>query len=388
MFRKIFYRFAGQLARKIKFSKQQWKAVNSILLCRTPALGGELQECQQCQARKIKYHSCRNRHCPICQSECSRKWLEQQKQNLLPVRYFHVVFTFAEELNEVFAYNKKLLYGLLFSTSAQTLQVFFRDPRHIGAQGGFLSVLHTWGQCLQYHPHLHCIVPNGGVDNDGNWVQPRKSRHQSKYLFPVKALSEVFRGKLLQALERLYREDRLAFPTPTAREAFPEVLRAAARKRWQVYAKRPFAGPGQVLNYLARYTHRVAISPRRILKVTAHTVTFSYKDYRDQARRKEMTLEGTEFVRRFLQHVLPRGFRKIRAYGWQQGTLLKQKLPRLREWFAANQRFAKCLQALLQRIEKAPEDTQPHCPECKTGTLDCIALLLPEPPRPLLEGYG
>lgn len=388
MFRRIFYRFAGQLAKEMKFSKQQWKAINSILLCRTPALGGELQECQQCQTTKIKYHSCRNRHCPVCQSDRAHKWLEKQKKNLLPVSYFHLVFTFAEELNEVFAYNKRRLYGLLFTTSAQTLQVFFRDPKHIGAQGGFLSVLHTWGQCLQYHPHLHLIVPNGGVDKDGNWVLPRKSKHQSKYLFPVKALSEVFRGKLLDALERLYKEDKLDFPSQAAREAFPEVLRQAARKRWQVYAKRPFAGPEQVLNYLARYTHRVAISTRRILAVTGRSVTFSYKDYRDQAKRKEMTLTGTEFVRRFLQHVLPPNFRKIRAYGWQQGTLLKQKLPRLREWFAANQRFAQCLKALLQRIQKTPEDTPPQCPKCKTGALHCIALLMPEPQRPLLDGYG
>lgn len=385
--RKIFYRFLGELKTEMKFSKQQWKAINAILLCRTPALGGEVKQCEHCEKTVTHYRSCRNRHCPVCQSEQARKWLERQKRQLLPVSYFHVVFTFADELNEVFRYNKQLLYGQLFTTSAQTMQTFFRDPKYIGGQGGFLSVLHTWGQCLPFHPHIHMIVPNGAVDAHGNWLLPRKNKQAHSFLFPVKALSLVFRGKLLQALERLYQKGALTFPSQQAHDAFPETLRAAARKRWQVYAKRPFAGPGQVLGYLARYTHRVAISESRILSVQGDSVTFSYKDYRDQARKKTMTLKGTDFVRRFLQHVLPAHFRKIRAYGWQQGAQLKQTLPKLRAWFAKQAQFAHCLRALLQRL-KTTGDHQPHCKHCKIGELYVIETLLPQRGSPTKLNYG
>ena len=386
--RQIFYRFIGQLSAKKKLSKEQWKAVNAILLCRTPALGGEVKQCEHCEKTVTKYRSCRNRHCPVCQAEQAHKWLEKEKKKLLPVSYFHVVFTFAAELNEVFAYNKKQLYGLLFAISAETMQTFFRDPKHIGAQGGFLSVLHTWGQCLPYHPHIHMIVPNGAVDSDGNWVLPRKHTHANKFLFPVQALSQVFRGKLLQALERLYRKGKLTFPTQQAHDAFPDTLRMAARKNWQVYAKRPFAGPEQVLGYLSRYTHRVAINETRILSVDENTVTFRYKDYRDQAKRKTMTLEGDEFIRRFLQHVLPPHFRKIRTYGWQQGAQLKQQLPKLRDWFAKQAQFAQCLSALLQHLEAPTKDYTPCCKHCKTGELYVIDTLLPQRGSPTKFSYG
>lgn len=386
--RQIVYRFAGKLHKKMNFSKQQWKAINAILHCRTPALGGEIQQCDHCGETVTKYRSCRNRHCPVCQGEQAHKWLEQQKKNLLPVSYFHVVFTFAAELNEVFAYNKKQLYGLLFTTSAETMQTFFREPKYIGGQGGFMSVLHTWGQCLSYHPHIHMIVPNGAVGPDGNWLLPRKNKQASKYLFPVKSLSLVFQGKLLQALERRYKKGKLTFPSQQAHDAFPETLRAAASKRWQVYAKRPFAGPKQVLNYLARYTHRVAISEQRILNMTDSEVTFSYKDYRDQAKKKTMTLAGTEFIRRFLQHVLPPHFRKIRTYGWQQGAQLKRTLPKLRAWFAKQAQFARCLSALLQDLETTPKDYVPHCKCCKVGELCVIEALLPQRGSPTKLSYG
>ena len=388
MLRKVFYRFVGKLRERKKLSAQQWKAVNAVALCRTPALGGEVKKCEHCGETQIKHHSCRNRHCPVCQSERAHKWLEKQRQHLLPVSYFHVVFTFAWELNPVFRHNQKLLYGLLFKTSAETLQAFFRDPRHVGGQGGFLSVLHTWGQCLQYHPHVHIVVPNGAVDRQGNWIEPRKRRHAGKFLFPVRALSEVFRGKLLSALEELYFQGKLDFASQREREAFPGVLRQAARKRWEVYAKRPFAGPRQVLSYLARYTHRVAISTGRILSVDGECVTFSYKDYRDGAKRKTMRLEGTEFVRRFLQHVLPPHFRKIRSYGWQQCGQLKDKLPKLRQWFARRVEFARCLQALLEKLEAPGEKDFPKCPNCRIGELYVIEHLRPKRGGPVLCGYG
>jgi hypothetical protein len=304
------------------------------------------------------------------------------------VSYFHVVFTFAAELNEVFAYNKKQLYGLLFTISAETMQTFFHDPKHIGTQGAFLSVLHTWGQCLPLHPHIHMIVPNGAVDPDGNWVFPRKHTHAQKFLFPVKALSRVFRGKLLQILERLYKQGKRTFPSQQAHDAFLETLRDAARKRWQVYAKRPFAGPEQVLSYLARYTHRVAISEQRILNIQGDSVTFRYKDYRDQAKKKTMTLDGDEFIRRFLQHVLPAHFRKIRTYGWQQGAQLKKQLPKIRDWFARQAQFAHSLSSLLQRLEAPTKDYVPHCKHCKTGELYTIETLLPQRGSPTKLNYG
>lgn len=239
--RQALNRFVPTLSNQLGLSPQQWKAYHAIRQCRTPALGGEAHRCDnpKCRREKKHYHSCRNRQCPICRGDRARQWIEKQLGKLLPVSYFHVVFTIPQELHTVFQYNERLCYGLLFQAAAQTLQSFF--ARHVGAQGGFIGVLHTWTQTLLYHPHIHFIVPNGGVDQAGNWVEPKRSDGK-QFLFPVKALSEVFRGKLLSALEKCYRQGKLTFPDERAEIYFRDRLNMAAAKKWNVYAKRPFAG--------------------------------------------------------------------------------------------------------------------------------------------------
>ena len=360
-----------------KLSPQQWKAINSILLCRTPALGGELHGCPKCEYRQKRYHSCRNRHCPVCQGDAARKWIEKQKDKLLPVAYFHVVFSLPEELNPVFQYNRSLLYNLFFQTGSETLQGFFEDPRHLGAKGGFFGVLHTWGQQMQFHPHIHWVVPAGGINGKGQWVKPRRPDSE-KFLFPVKALSEVFRGKFLEKLEKLYAKGKLSFPDPQSETGFRDRLSMAGAKKWNIYAKAPFAGPEQVIEYLARYTHRIAISPRRIKHVGEKTVTFEYKDYRAGGQKKQSTVEGELFLRRFVMHVLPRGFRKIRDYGWMRGEVIKPLRQRLLAWFAKQAEFARRLTGILCGSEEPDACGTPACPKCEEGLLEFLRRLLPE----------
>ena len=378
MFRDIIRRFLPAVRRVQKLSSQQWKAVNSILLCRTRALGGELYACGNCPAEEKRWHSCRNRHCPICQWDAAKKWIARQKEKLLPVSYFHVVFTLPEELNQVFLYNREVLYDLFFKMCAETLQTFFADQRHVGAQGGFFGVLHTWGQRLQFHPHIHWVVPNGGLDGDGGWVQPKRP-DGDRFLFPVRAVAMVFRGKLLERIEKLYRKGKLRFPDPQTELGFRDQLNMAAAKRWNIYAKRPFAGPMQVIQYLSHYTHRIAISPRRILKVTAETVTFRYKDYRDGAKKKTCTMDGDLFLRRFLLHVLPPRFRKIRHYGWLRGEVIKLRREELLAWFRKQRAFALTLTKLLADLSTSTPEREPClCKKCKVGFLGFVRLLPPE----------
>jgi hypothetical protein len=388
MIRQIVHRFLPAVTRFRKLSAQQWKAVNSIRFCRTPALGGELHACGECDHQTKKWHSCRDRHCPVCQGDAARRWIEKQKEKLLPVSYFHVVFTLPEELNLAFQYNRKLLYDLFFKTGAETLQTLFADPQYLGARGGFLGVLHTWGQLLQFHPHIHWIVPNGGVAPDGRWVRPKR-KDGDRFLFPVGAVSELFRGKFLGKLEKLYRKGKLRFPDPLTEANFRDQLNMAAAKRWNIFIKRPFAGPLQVIEYLARYTHRVAIAPSRILEVDDKEVTFRYKDYRDGARQKIATMTGDLFLRRFLEHVLPKGFRKIREYGWMRGEENGPLRARLLARFQKQSQFAKALAKLLSSMTPAPEQNEPspcRCPQCKEGLLTFVQKLLPE--KPLQIAYG
>lgn len=215
----IIQRFLPEVRRFQNFSHQQWKAINAIVLCRTPALGGTLHACSSCSHEEKRYHSCRNRHCPVCQWDAARKWIAKQKENLLPVSYFHVVFTLPEELNLVFKYNRKLLYDLFFQVCAETLQSFFSDKQYLGGKGGFFGVLHTWGQLLQFHPHIHWVVPNGGIDERGRWMKPKRP-DGDRFLFPVKAVSQVFRGKLLDRIEKLYRKGKFHFPDRKANAVF------------------------------------------------------------------------------------------------------------------------------------------------------------------------
>ena len=315
----IFRRFGAEwrAANAAHVSLGQRRVMTAIEICRTAALGGHVERCQDCAHTRIAYNSCRNRHCPKCQWRTAEAWLEARKAELLPVPYFHVVFTLPTELRAIAYQNKAKVYGLLFKATAETLTTIAADPKHLGADIGVTAVLHTWGQKLDHHPHLHCIVPGGGISPDGTrWVPSRP-----KFLVHVRVLSELFRRLFLEGLSRLHADGALQFfgdlaPLSNPR-AFDAYLAPLWFTDWVVYAKRPFAGPGQVLAYLARYTHRVAISNRRLLEVGDDHVSFRWKDYREdgKARMKVMRLAPGEFTRRFLMHVLPDGFHRIRHYG-------------------------------------------------------------------------
>ncbi len=303
------------------------KVLSAIERCRTAALGGHRDRCTRCgYTAAISYNSCRNRHCPKCQTNARDKWLADRQQELLAVPYLHVVFTLPRQLARLAFYNKKILYGLLFRASADSLLEIAADPKHLGAQIGFLSVLHTWGQTLLHHPHVHCVIPAGGLSTDHKaWVRPRY-----RFFLPVKVLSRVFRGKFVAGLKRAYRKNELCLPgdlQPLAQDkAFRSFLRSLFRQDWVVYAKPPFGGPLHVFHYLARYTHRVAISNHRLIAFTDGKVTFRWKDYAHGSKRRLMTLSAEEFLRRFLLHTLPRGFIRIRFYGFlasrKRGALL------------------------------------------------------------------
>jgi len=301
--------------------------LNAIEFCRTAKLGGHLDRCSRCGHEAISYNSCRNRHCPKCQTNARDKWLAERSKELLPVRYVHVVFTLPHELSWLALQNKKVVYDLLFRTSAATLLEVAADPKHLGAEIGFLSVLHTWGQNLQHHPHIHCVIPSGGLSLDHqHWIRPCYA-----FFLPVKVMSRVFRGQFVAGLKRAFRQGKLSFPgslQPLGREkAFPAFLRPLFRQDWVVYAKRPFGGPQHVLHYLARYTHRVAISNHRLVSVADGKVIFRWKDYAHGGKQRKMTVTAEEFLRRFMLHVLPRRFVRIRFSGFLANRSRKQLLP-------------------------------------------------------------
>ncbi len=308
----IFRAYGETFRREHRLSRPQLRAMRAIETCRTAVLGGHVDECDQCGVRTISYNSCRNRHCPKCQGLDKQKWLEQRCRELLPVAYFHVVFTVPEELNALALVNSKWFYDLLFDSASKTLLELAADPKHLGAHLGALAVLHTWSQTLGLHPHLHCIVPGGGLSLDRQrWVASRDG-----FLLPIQVLSRVFRGKFLAAVKQSWQEQRLLLPEGLRdRSAFLDWLDRLYSKSWVVYCKPPFGSPQQVLAYLARYTHRVAISNYRLQRWEDDRITFSYRDYSQGGKIREMTLPVTEFIRRFLLHVLPEGFVRIRYYG-------------------------------------------------------------------------
>lgn len=291
--------------------------MTAIEIFRTAALGGHVESCQDCSHTRIAYNSCRNRHCPKCQWTAAQKWLDARKAELLPLPYFHVVFTLPGELGTIAYQNKAKVYGLLFSAAAETLTTIAADPKHLGAQIGVTGVLHTWGQTLDHHPHVHCIVPGGGISLDGkSWISCRPN-----FFLPVRVLSRLFRRLFLEGLAKLHGNNELQFfgkigalDDPVA---FRDHIAPLRKKEWVVYAKEPFGGPEQVLAYLARYTHRVAISNRRLVSIGDDYVSFRWKDYRETGRHKSkvMHLPPPEFMRRFLMHVLPERFHRIRHYG-------------------------------------------------------------------------
>lgn len=314
------------------------RLLHAIEVCRTAALGGHVEQCGNCQHKRISYNSCRNRHCPKCQSTNRARWLEARKLELLPVSYFHVVFTLPEQIAAIAFHNKKLVYSLLFQAAAKTLLTIARDPKHLGAQIGFFAILHTWGQNLLHHPHLHCVVPGGGLSLDGQqWVGCRPG-----FFLPVRVLSRLFRRLFLKALGKAHRKGRLNFYSDLEplREpaAFARYLAPLKKLNWVVYAKPPFGGPDNVLEYLGRYTHRVAISNQRLLAHDETTVSFSWKDYRHHHQRKTMTLTAEEFLRRFLLHALPPGFQRIRHYGLFANRSRQHNLSRCRQLLAVAER--------------------------------------------------
>jgi len=313
----------------------QLKVLRAIERCRTAALGGHRDQCVRCGYQAISYNSCRNRHCPKCQTNAREKWLAARQRELLPVGYYHLVFSLPHALVPLVWQNKKLLFKLLFEASAATMLEVAADPKHLGAELGFLSVLHTWGQTLQRHPHVHCVVPAGGLSPD----QQRWIRSPPRFFLPVKVLSRVFRGKFVSGLQRAFRHNKLAFHGACLalanEQAFAAFLRTLFREDWVVYAKRPFGGPQHVLHYLARYTHRVAISNHRIVDVTDTHVAFRWKDYAHHNQRRIMTLAHEEFLRRFLEHVLPKGFPRIRYFGFSANRRRGELLPLCRTLLAA-----------------------------------------------------
>ena len=355
--------------RSRRLSLGQRKALSAITRCRSAELGGHVLLCHDCGTVQIAYNSCRNRHCPKCQGSAAKRWLADRQADLLPVDYYHVVFTLPAQIADIAYQNPTLVYDLLFKVTAETLRTIARDPKHLGADIGFTAVLHTWGSAMSHHPHLHCIVPGGGLTPDGQW-QPCKPG----FFLPVRVLSRLFRRRFLEELAPLHHRlkffgtlDHLAEHT-----AFATYLQPLRQVEWVVYAKRPFSGPAAVLSYLSLYTHRVAISNSRLLSYDGNTVTFKYKDYRAHGREryKSMTLSVHEFLRRFLIHILPRRFHRIRHFGLFANLRRKRNLQVLR--------------GLLDVIEE-PEPIQPHskpptfvCCTCGTPLLIIQAL---DPPQ-------
>jgi hypothetical protein len=353
----------------------QRKAFRAIRDCRTAALGAHaecVEQCDTCGHRAIAYNSCRNRHCPKCQASARARWLADREAELLPVPYFHVVFTLPGRIGELALQNPREIYGILFRAASETLLSIAADPQRLGAAIGFLAVLHTWGQNLHLHPHLHCVVPGGGLGPDGTkWIPCRKY----SFFLPVRVLSRRFRNLFLLYLRRAFRDRKLKFHGEMAGlnqpAAFEDLCRHARRTEWVVFAKPPFGGPEQVLKYLARYTHRVAISNRRLSSMEDGRVSFQYKDYADGNRTKAMTLEAVEFIRRFLLHVLPGGFVRIRQFGFLANRARGKKLALCRILLGA----APPAKTPVLEVNGGVEKREGRCcPVCKIGHMILVRL--------------
>jgi len=364
-------------------STAQRRVMTAIEQCRTATLGGHVEQCDTCGHQRICYNSCRNRHCPKCQSLARAQWLDDRRSELLAVPYFHVVFTVPQEIATMAHYNKGPVYDILFHAAAETLRTIAADPKHLGAELGFFAVLHTWGQTLLHHPHLHCVVAGGGLSGDGDrWIACR-----STFFLPVHVLARLFRRLFLQYLERAFDAGKLTFfgalEPLRDRRAFQRHLAPVRKAEWWVYAKPPFAGPEQVLAYVARYTHRVAISNDRLLGIEDGKVRFRWKDYRNGNRQKSMTLAANEFIRRFLLHVLPEGFQRIRYYGFLANRYREQKLARCRQLLAMPPPEPPDDQAAGDYRDQYQELTGTsltECPACHQGRMVVIELLNPVKP--------
>lgn len=352
-------------------SFEQRRVLRDLTECRTAALGGHVEECDRCAHRQIAYNSCRNRHCPKCQAAARAKWLDERAADLLPISYFHVVFTLPNALGPLALQNKDVLYSMLFRAAAETLQTIAADPKHLGAEIGVLAVLHTWGQNLLHHPHVHCIVTGGGFSPDGaRWVHCREN-----FFLPVRVLSKVFRGKFLSMLRQAKQSNQLSFHGAIAScrstEEFERLVASSCKTDWVVYAKPPFGGAEQVLKYLARYTHRVAISNNRLIGLADGRVSFEWNDYANQNATKTMTVDASEFIRRFLQHVLPTGFVKIRHYGFLSNRYRRKKLEAARRLLAVVATPDPGDGGVQETPDSAGSESkcQPTCPVCQQGRM-------------------
>jgi Putative transposase/Transposase zinc-binding domain len=360
-------------------STQQKRALNDIRDCRTAVLGGHVDECDQCGHRVISYNSCRNRSCPKCQAAARAEWHAKRSSELLPVEYFHVVFTLPQQIASLALQNDREIYDLLFRAASETLLRIAADPKHLGAAIGFLAVLHTWGQNLHLHPHLHCVVPGGGISPDGlQWIACRKS-----FFLPVKVLSRLFRKKFLFYLKKAFRKGKLQFhgqlQALAKSRAFETLCNRLGKIEWVVYAKRPFGGPEQVLKYLARYTHRVAISNSRMVSLDDGRVSFQWKDYAAGNNTKTMTLDATEFIRRFLLHVLPGGFVRIRHYGFLANRARKEKLAQCRSLLCSQSALrSPAVNTTPVQLETSSEEID-NCPVCTIGRLFRVSTLEAKP---------
>lgn len=383
----VFREHADEYLARYGAAAAQRQALRAVQNCRTAVLGGHMEACDRCGHQQVAYNSCRNRHCPKCQGPATARWLEARESELLPVPYFHLVFTLPSALSPLALQNTRVVYGLLMQAAAQTLLEVAANARHLGAEIGFLAVLHTWGQNLLHHPHVHCVIPAGGLAPDGaRWISCRQG-----FFLPVRVLSRVFRGKFIYQLKQALSRGDLMFHGELAglarADAFERLLDQIVRRDWVVFAKPPFGGPEQVLKYLARYTHRVAISNRRLLALGDGQVTFRWKDYAHGGRQRRMTVSAVEFIRRFLLHVLPSGFVKIRHYGFMANRFRQAKRELCRRLLGVTD---------LPPAPSASEDRPPsdlpstgesepsrrRCPHCREGHLRIVERLPPQIGRP------
>lgn len=382
----IFRKYGSVFREKYRLPLHYIRVMNLISVCRTSAMGGHLEKCDECGYQRNAYNSCRNRHCPKCQYATREKWIEQRKSELLPIPYYHIVFTIPEELNNITLINKKELYSILFKSASETLLVLGRDSTHLGAEIGIIAVLHTWGQNLMNHPHLHCIVTGGGLSKDKcKWVKAKKAKYKNFFIH-VNVLTDLFKKKFLYYFKKAQKNKELKFIGRISElkepKVFQRMLNSLYSKKWITYCKRPFGGAEKVVEYLGRYTHKVAISNNRIKRMENNKVVFEWKDYRDKNRRKEMELPAVEFIRRFMLHILPENFYKIRYYGLLSSRNKQRDIAKSREILGVNANES--LLGKNKETEKT-ETTQSwsdkeipiryeNCPNCRVGTMRLVRI--------------
>ena len=367
----IFHLYADDYRRSYTVSYQQLKAMRHIQICRTAVLGGHVEQCDQCAFEQIAYNSCRDRHCPKCQTLTKEQWLNDRKAELLGCGYFHLVFTLPHNLNPIILSNKRTTVNILFAAVNQTLQAFAKDPQwRLEGRLGFISVLHTWSQTLIDHFHIHCLIPAGALSfTKDRWIPARDN-----FLFKISSLASAFKNRYLKLLLNAYLKDELIFTQKTAalksRQAFQQLINSLSKTRWIAYAKRPFAGPQQVLEYLGRYTHRVAISNHRIISIDNGRVTFTYRDRQQNNEIKKITLDASEFIRRFLLHVLPKGLMKIRYFGFLSHTNKKEQIPLIRKLIdpdaTSPEKINESVDEMMLRLTGIDITC---CPQCKKGKM-------------------